>query len=460
MTLFTSHKSTGVRAGVSQLVNRVLVSTAREQERQQQFIPPQNAPLNLLTTTPWNVSRLIVRLGPVVQVCDTARDLVRWTDPVKSVLLMLAWVTLCYYPTMLCVTPNLFVILVIMRNHHMQKNQFFREASQTSSTGALGSAWSTSIAVGSEQYVRNMQFMQNIMATYCDAFDSLVAHSRVLDWSHPPTTSRILQWSMISIPLVWLIYFAVPFNYVLLVAGVAGFLHKTTGVRAQRVFGAPFVAIPALGRRMSSMLDVLKGLDPMGLQDGGGGGGGSGVLGGGPIVSGGGGAASVGGMLGDSAAMMMGEALVGGGGTTTGMVPNVMRPSPVMAALRNKAPPSSPRQLPNPAPVTVSLFENQRWWAGPGWIAHLLSQERTPWSDAAGTVSYPPPTEYQAPRGWAWIDDWRIDGEWFATDSEGWVYSDHKWMMPTPHAGLNSLTRRRRWVRTMLQGAKQARGMR
>ncbi|KAJ3176516.1 peroxisome- protein [Geranomyces variabilis] len=444
MTLFTTHKSTGVRAGVSQLVNRVLVNTAREQERQA-FNPPQ-PPLNLLTTTPWNVSRLIVRLGPVVQVCDTVRDLVRWTDPVKTVLLMLAWVTLCYYPTMLCVTPNLFVILVIMRNHHMQKNQFFREASQTSSTGALGSAWSTSIAVGSEQYVRNMQ--------YCDAFDSLVTHSRVLDWSHPQTTSRILQWSMISIPIVWLIYFAVPFNYVLLVAGVAGFLHKTTGVRAQRVLGAPFVAIPALGRRMSSMINVLKGLDPMGLQNGGAG---TGVLGGGPPImsggSGGGGSSGVGAMLSDSAAMM-GEALVGGG---AGMVPAVMRPSPIMS-LRNKAP--SPRQLPNPAPVTVSLFENQRWWAGPGWIAHLLSQERTPWSDAAGTVAYPPPTEYQVPQGWAWVDDWRIDGEWFATDSEGWVYSDHKWMMPTPHAGLNSLTRRRRWVRTMLQGPKQTRGMR
>ncbi|KAJ3145659.1 hypothetical protein HDU86_000851 [Geranomyces michiganensis] len=318
---------------------------------------------------------------------------------------------------------------------------------------------------------------------YCDAFDSLVAHSRVLDWSHPPTTSRILQWAMISIPIVWLVYFAVPFNYVLLVSGVLGFLHKTTGVRAQRVLGAPLMAIPALGRRMSSMLDVLKGLDPMGLQTGAGAGvGGLGVGGAGIGVGAGGPSLVVGTASGGPVGGITNDAAIMGGGLGVNLMADVMRTSPLITP--RQSPP--PRQLPQAAPVTVSLFENQRWWAGmgcssrkkgarmslfpvhsdklvhsigPGWIPHLLSQERTPWSDAAGTVSYPPPTEYQAPQGWIWADDWRIDGEWFATDPEGWVYSDHKWMTPSPHVGLASLTRRRRWVRTMLHVPKQARGM-
>ncbi|KAI8919817.1 Peroxin/Dysferlin domain-containing protein [Powellomyces hirtus] len=384
MTLFSSHRYTpgdggGGRSVIHNLVNKVLINTAREHEK----IPASAPPLNLLTTTPWNVSRIVTRLGPVVRIYETTQNLITWKDPIKTILLMAVWVSLCYYPTMLCITPHLSIIIIILRNHE-RKDQFMRKREMEASI-AVATGWTSSIAVGSEEYLRNMQFMQNMMSMYCDAHDYAVSRLKALDWSHPPTTSRILQYVFASIPATWLVYFAVPFNYILLVGGVLFFVHKTTNIKAPQILQFPLALVPALGRRLSAAVDALRGLDGLASPD-----------------------MPVGGRV----------------------------------AQREMA-------LPKPVPVTIALYENQRWWAG--WIPHLLSSERTPWSDAQGTVSFPAPQDYEVPLDWVWVDDWKIDGEWFDTDAEGWVYSDHKWMSPSPQAGLVSLTRRRRWIRSMMQ---------
>jgi hypothetical protein len=112
--------------------------------------------------------------------------------------------------------------------------------------------------------------------------------------------------------------------------------------------------------------------------------------------------------------------------------------------------------------VRVSLYENQRWWAGLGWIPHLLSSERPAWSDESGAVqrpskdAFPLPADSDSPshdgqKGtWAWADaDWRLDLSWTTVDEHGWQFTDHSWGAPTAKAAIGSLTRRRLWVRDM-----------
>ncbi|KAJ3179481.1 peroxisome- protein [Gaertneriomyces sp. JEL0708] len=102
--------------------------------------------------------------------------------------------------------------------------------------------------------------------------------------------------------------------------------------------------------------------------------------------------------------------------------------------------------------VVVSLFENQRWWAGLGWIPHLLRSERGPWSDETGQIVRPPKEMYALPDDgvWEWVDEeWRLDVGWAEVDEHGWRYTDHVWQAGKRRAAMSSLTRRRMWVRKM-----------
>nr|KAJ3421811.1 SET-binding factor 2 [Polyrhizophydium stewartii] len=107
--------------------------------------------------------------------------------------------------------------------------------------------------------------------------------------------------------------------------------------------------------------------------------------------------------------------------------------------------------------VTVTVFENQRWWA-----------ERPAWSDESGVMPLPPKDIYELPsttesvtvdekgkehraqQVWEWVDeDWQIDHSLSPCDEGGWQFTDQIWLDPRSKAGLNSYTRRRKWSRRM-----------
>ncbi|KAI8823093.1 Peroxin/Dysferlin domain-containing protein [Fimicolochytrium jonesii] len=398
------------------VMENLLINTAREQAR-----PLPEAPGLSLVTTTGHFSRLIVRLSPVVAVWECFDTMVRWRDPIKSPILVLGWVTLCYYPTILCIVPNLYIMYLILRNYVVkQRGSIHSETSGTTPN------WYASITVGSEQYAKNMQFMQNVMAQYCDAYDAFHALLQKLDWTHPELTSRVLSYTVLSIPITWTFYFLIPLHYLLMLSGILVLLRNTTGLKWKSLNvalvadlpmggkgGIPMTLPGRLARQMTGVLDAVSGL------------------------------ATFAG-IGADARRAGRERQI-----ETQQQQQQQAQMRSLSGERKRATPPMPQPQP---PMVVSLFENQRWWAGPGWISHLLAEERAPWSDHSGAMSCPSPDDYTLPHGWTWHDDdWRCDTSWGTTDPEGWVYSDHKWMNPTPTAGLVSLTRRRRWVRTMAQ---------
>ncbi|KAI9248459.1 hypothetical protein EDC94DRAFT_349360 [Helicostylum pulchrum] len=128
-----------------------------------------------------------------------------------------------------------------------------------------------------------------------------------------------------------------------------------------------------------------------------------------------------------------------------------------------------------PHPIQVSLYENQRWWAGNGYTSQLLRSERSGWSNITGLEPLPSKEEMPSPTHYVWADDdqWHLDttGPWaddaleigilIECDENGWVYSDHRWQnaRSRPESitgraaaigqndGSRALTRRRRWCR-------------
>ncbi|KAI8148147.1 hypothetical protein BJV82DRAFT_594759 [Fennellomyces sp. T-0311] len=66
-------------------------------------------------------------------------------------------------------------------------------------------------------------------------------------------------------------------------------------------------------------------------------------------------------------------------------------------------------------PVEVSLYENQRWWAGSGYTSQLLRSERAGWSNLTGSEPLPGKDEMPPPPAYDWGESgWELDitGPW------------------------------------------------
>ncbi|KAG2179109.1 hypothetical protein INT43_001959 [Umbelopsis isabellina] len=128
---------------------------------------------------------------------------------------------------------------------------------------------------------------------------------------------------------------------------------------------------------------------------------------------------------------------------------------------------TNPARAADPKTIEISVFENQRWWAGNGFTGQLLRAERKPWTNLTGAEPLVAKEDLPPPKGYRWLDsEWKLD-RMVEPDDEGWVYTDHKWenerrLGDSPEPPMNSsasvhsqkegrsrsLTRRRRWYRT------------
>ncbi|KAI7903322.1 uncharacterized protein BX663DRAFT_508218 [Cokeromyces recurvatus] len=65
--------------------------------------------------------------------------------------------------------------------------------------------------------------------------------------------------------------------------------------------------------------------------------------------------------------------------------------------------------------IEVSVYENQRWWAGTGYTSQLLRSERSAWSNICGSEPLLPKDEMLPPKNYTWEENgWQLDitGPW------------------------------------------------
>ncbi|KAI9312992.1 integral peroxisomal membrane peroxin-domain-containing protein [Zopfochytrium polystomum] len=406
---------TGTRR--SSIVRTVFASAAlAEEELKRAEAAGENRPsLNLLTTTPYNTFRFILRFGPVVNSKDVIVDVLAWKDPLVSGICLGSYVVLCLYPTLVLILPQIVVIAFITFNYHlrnypvppqagapvpgMAEVAVLADGATATDSAELETLYSRMSGLAKSQYAKNLQFLQNLMGSYCDVYDQIEENAEYVDWTDPVKTKQTLYASLVGIPAALAVYQLVPLNWAMLVAGSVVFLKGTP------VWDAVVVGIPTMLRDKSYSLvaAVVRAI---------------------PIPD-----------------------AIGGVGSTSPMRPTTTTTTAAAAITAAQD-----------ATATAEIFENQRWWAGPGWTPHLLQGERDAFSDASGAAVARPTSDAEPPAGrgpgWAWSDAaWTVDFAWARTDAEGWVYSDHQWGAPSDRQGVAALTRRRRWVRKMQQVA-------
>ncbi|KAJ1945020.1 hypothetical protein GGF37_001908 [Kickxella alabastrina] len=286
---------------------------------------------------------------------------------------------------------------------------------------------------GSAKYTDNVHTTQTITGSYVQAYDWVAAHHCLVDWSQPQETRRILALCLwMQAALVVVVYW-VPWYLLFLGMGNAGLLAMSPHVRAfARVYGAEVLAY---GReRVEAWVRCVRRFAVWrrrGRQ---------------PEAA-------------DQRRVFSSPALLAqedsdaesDGGYRT----------PPLLSLGGSAAASSPTKASAGQRGThlVSVFENQRWWLGLGWIPRLGSGERGKWSDESGKQGYASLSDFLPGAGYEWADGggggdgdgWEIDREWalpVVPDDEGWVYTDNFWKRPAQGASpVSSYTRRRKWVR-------------
>ncbi|KAK9723010.1 hypothetical protein K7432_002260 [Basidiobolus ranarum] len=355
-------------SSVNELVNEIFVSSARQDIEKDKEKAKTQAPLNLFSTTPKNFAKFVERVGPVATFQDRAVEILTWESTTQTLCVMAIFSFFCLNPKLLFLIPQVILLNIISKSYFSKVRE--RASSQASKTVKATPIEDTS-------YSRNMQFIQNSMGMYCEAYDNIVSFYQQINWSDEKETSYMMKLILASGVATMGLLYIFPWNYLILTGGLLAFLANSSLFRAIITILTPMVLT-----RFHTTFDLATKVLKYGRFD------------------------------------------------------------------------------PGEDILDVVLFENQRWWAGLGWVTNMLSSERTSWSDETGEVSMDSKETLQLQRGQKWEDaEWSIINDWreSGADDEGWVYTDHYWKNPRAKPSFTSVTRRRMWVRAMSQKSDKSR---
>ncbi|KAJ1831969.1 hypothetical protein LPJ70_006639, partial [Coemansia sp. RSA 2708] len=255
---------------------------------------------------------------------------------------------------------------------------------------------------GSARYTDNVHTTQTMTGTYVSVYDWVAAHNHLVDWSDPATAWRVLKACICAQVAVMVVVYWVPWYLLFLAGGNLGLLSMSPHVRAfVRVFGVEFalylhewvlVRWHYLRHRFNKLL-VVRGVravlrwwrrpqrhDVSRFES--------------PDL-----------LAQDSDDE---DALNTASEARSGYIT-----PPSLLSLSSTAG-SSASTLVRRTQM-VSVFENQRWWLGFGWIPRLGSSERAKWSNETGKRRYASIRDFMPEDGYEWADDgggWEIDRMW------------------------------------------------
>ncbi|KAI9289012.1 integral peroxisomal membrane peroxin-domain-containing protein [Umbelopsis sp. AD052] len=322
-------------------------------------------PLNAQTTTR-NFTRFASKCGAIFAFRDAIIRLISWENTADTLLAMVVWCVICFYPVIVVFGPQLLLLRVIVAKFYLKYGKFDSgepltdepesdekmnvKSSATNSAQAspnqqrpsskrtLSGFGLSSVLFASDdaspEYLSNLKNLQNMMGEFSDGYDLVMSNASHFDWSSETETMYLLQAILISMFVLAVGIWIIPWRLVFMFGGLSVFFYNTKFVQlVLRDIG------PDLGRHSERLFKTLgvwyRSLEETAAEHG--------------------------------------------------------------------------------TFKEASLYENQRWWPGSGFTPQMLRMERGPWSDISGTIPLPTKYEYKPPAGYKWEDDdWTLDktGPW------------------------------------------------
>lgn len=221
-------------------------------------------PLSMTTTTN-NFRRFVQKAGPIFVFQDKVESIIKWENPIHTILTMVVYSIVCLYPQLIILAPQVVIVTILVSTY--QK----RHPHSLSSTTSRPPPEPEYPAVGSIDYLKNLQNIQNMMGMVGDGAEEVEKLALFFNWSEtvsgatnydtetesttymsPTWSLLILQGCVISSlllvlgPIWW-----IPWRYVLLSGGWMGIMATTPFFRALTLEINPFL-------NTSSNVDMLK----------------------------------------------------------------------------------------------------------------------------------------------------------------------------------------------------------
>ncbi|RKP07274.1 hypothetical protein THASP1DRAFT_9386, partial [Thamnocephalis sphaerospora] len=208
------------------IIQDLIVSTAVNQMAMERAIQPVS--LNLLTRTPKNTQRFVQRAGALGAAENAVKYVFTWQSPSTTMLCMLVYAILCFYPILLVLIPHLVVAQIIISNYFKRAREIAMARSghqpikrvETHPLGGLSTTSATSVG----EYKANMQYIQNFMGTFADTYDLVAEQLHHLDWSDPQHTANIFKLVLLAMVGTLVTFYFIPINLLLLVGGEFAFI--------------------------------------------------------------------------------------------------------------------------------------------------------------------------------------------------------------------------------------------
>ena len=172
----------------------------------------EKKPLNMLTMTK-NTHSYMLRNSFMRITSNTIQNVLSWKDPSVSVIFLIAYSLICYYPVLFFLLPNAVMIAVAVLAHP----RFSGLDPQRKYT--------VPPKISPQDYMSNMQYIQNFMEEQCDWVDgNTIYYNEELSWRNEKMTIKIIQEKLAVMPIIVVVYMFVPIRYLFLLAGWRAFL--------------------------------------------------------------------------------------------------------------------------------------------------------------------------------------------------------------------------------------------
>jgi hypothetical protein len=185
--------------------------------------------LSLRTTTS-HFFRFVHKTGPVFDVSDAIEGIVRWQNPLATLLVGCVWALICLYPALVLLGPSVAVSTILLYNHSRRfppspisiENPY--QESHMSKAPPSGQPPTE----GSVEYFTNLQNIQELMGRVSDITDKGRSLVPYFNWSDEATSMLLLQLSSaVTIVLALVLYLSSSYldiRYVFLVLGDSALL--------------------------------------------------------------------------------------------------------------------------------------------------------------------------------------------------------------------------------------------
>ncbi|GBB96689.1 hypothetical protein RclHR1_02810007 [Rhizophagus clarus] len=194
-------------------------------------------PLNLNTTTN-NFRKFVQKCGFIFELQDAVEDIIMWKNTPNTLLTMVIYIYICLYPQLLVLIPfvGLFSILISYYQKRFPDEQYMNingrngEKKRFKRSNRVDGPYLP--PENSVDYLKNMQNIQNLMGMISDGYDSFIPLLKHVDWSNEYETLKITQFVIVSLLILSLTVWLVPWRYILVVVGLSVFIANTQFVKA------------------------------------------------------------------------------------------------------------------------------------------------------------------------------------------------------------------------------------